>query len=363
MKIGLLHFTYAPVIGGVERVIDDLQSLFASNGHEVELIDPQHPLRSNSAPVESLPHFDAVLVHNVMTMPFDLPLRNRLADLAQCPHFSTKTRLVNWVHDVASISPSYSFLPSDILSELNRFEGTWTHVAISAPVAESFHRATGIRAIVVPNGIHPAATFNLTPRIANLAEANDWWSRSIVLLLPARIVRRKRIEDAIHLAECLHTHKTPADLLITGALDPHIGAGSPSADYANFLESRIADSCVSKHLHLLSKTGPLSPKDMTSLYQVCDAVILPSESEGFGLPALESALYDKPFLCNAIAPLENLPGTTPLDLHAPNPQQAINFLQNLMRTPAVRARKSVLSEHRWQSIYERGIASVIVPAN
>ena len=165
------------------------------------------------------------------------------------------------------------------------------------------------------------------------------------------------------MVECLHAHETPAELLITGALDPHIGAGSPSANYANFLETRIADSCVSQHLHLLGKTGPLSPKDMTSLYQVCDAVILPSESEGFGLPALEAALHNKPFLCNAIAPLENLPGTTPLDLHAPDARDAVKFLQDLMRTPTVRARKSVLSEHRWQSIYERAIAPVIVPAN
>jgi hypothetical protein len=96
---------------------------------------------------------------------------------------------------------------------------------------------------------------------------------------------------------------------------------------------------------------------------VCDAVILPSESEGFGLPALESALHGKPFLCNPIDPLQGLPRSVPLDIDSRNQQLAITFIQNLALEPALRARKSVLSEHCWQSIYERFIAPVILAAN
>jgi glycosyltransferase involved in cell wall biosynthesis len=363
MRIGLLHYTYAPVIGGVERVIDDLQSLFRSNGHEVELIGPHHPLRSDSAPPETLPHVDVLLVHNVMTMPFDLPLRTRLNALAERATFCKTTRLVNWVHDVASLSTGYASLTAETRLQLNQFRGRWTHVAVSASVAETFHRATGILASVIPNGIDPSSTLQLTERVAALAERHRWWTASLALLLPARIVPRKRIEDAIRLVEALNSRNTSADLLITGALDPHITAGSPSANYAELLSRRIAASPIKQRIHLLSKDTPLSSEDMTSLYQVCDAVILPSESEGFGLPALESALHGKPFLCNAIHPLQSLPGSVPLDIDSPNSELAITFVQNLAKSPALRARKSVLSEHCWQSIYERFIAPVILAAN
>jgi glycosyltransferase involved in cell wall biosynthesis len=363
MKIGLLHYTYAPVIGGVERVVDDLQSLFRSNGHEVELIGPHHPLRSESASPEMLPHVNALLVHNVMTMPFDLPLRTRLNALAQRTTFRGTTRLVNWVHDVASLSPAYASLTAETRLQLNQFHGSWTHVAVSAAVAETFHRATGLHATVIPNGIAPSSTLQLTERVAALAGKNRWWTNSLALLLPARIVPRKRIEDAIRLVEALNSRNTSADLLITGALDPHITAGSPSANYAELLSRRIAASPSKQRIHLLSKDTPLSSEDMTSLYQVCDAVILPSDSEGFGLPALESALHGKPFLCNPIDPLKDLPGSVPLDIDSRNQERAITFLQNLAQAPSLRARKSVLSEHCWQSIYERFIAPVILAAN
>lgn len=363
MKIGLLHYTYAPVIGGVERVVDDLQSVLHSNGHEVERIEASHPLRSHFERAENLPHFDSLLIHNVMTMPFDLALRNRLAALATNREFCKTTRLVNWVHDVASLSPAYESLALETRLQLNLFEGNWTHVAVSAAVAETFRRATGIRASVIPNGVHPSATLRLTARVTDLAVKQKWWSDSVVLLLPARIVRRKRIETAIQLVESLQTHNIRVDLLITGALDPHMAAGSPSAAYAEFLATRIAASPIRQHLHLLSEVGPLSPSDMTSLYQLCDAVILPSESEGFGLPALESALHCKPLLCNPIDPLQSLPGAVPLDLEAYHPERAIAFIQSLAQAPALLARKSVLSEHCWQSIYERFIAPVIIPAN
>lgn len=362
MRIGLLHYTYAPVVGGVERVLGDLHILLKSNGHEAELIQPDHPLRAGLLEIKTLPHFDVLLIHNVMTMPFDLPLRSRLMALAQSDEHCQKTRLVNWVHDVASVSPSYSSLSREVRSQLNHFEGPWTHVAVSKEVAQDFHHATGHCASVIPNGIYPSATLQLTSRIANFAEMNKWWPHSVVLLLPARLVRRKRIEDAIRLVEVLSSTGTPADLLITGAIDPHTDAGSASASYGEFIEKRIGASPARRHLHLLARDCPLSPQDVTSLYQLCDAVILPSESEGFGLPALESAIHGKPFLCNPIGTLSRLPGTTPVDLLAPNPESALTFIKKLAQSPPLRARKSVLSQHHWQSIYERAIAPLILSA-
>ena len=37
MRLGLLHYTYAPVIGGVERVMADHARLLREQGHEVTI--------------------------------------------------------------------------------------------------------------------------------------------------------------------------------------------------------------------------------------------------------------------------------------------------------------------------------------
>ena len=38
MKIALIHYTAAPVIGGVERIIEEHAQLFASHGHRARIL-------------------------------------------------------------------------------------------------------------------------------------------------------------------------------------------------------------------------------------------------------------------------------------------------------------------------------------
>lgn len=365
MTIALVHYTYPPVVGGVERVLRDLQSVLQKNGHQADFLPKHHPLLSGThqpdRPMAS--PYEVIWVHNVMTMPFDLTLRSHLMSLAANPLFTQKTRLFNSIHDVATQSPAYASMPDETRVELDRFQGEWTHIAVSKEVAQTFHKATQQSASVIPNGIDPATILELTPRIAALAERHDWWCNEIVLLLPARLVPRKRIEDAIHLVETLNASGTKVHLLLTGAFDPHAPNNSPSADYARWLHQRILSSPAAQNIHHLASESPLTPEDVSSLYRICDSVILPSDHEGFGLPALEAALFSKPLLCKPIPTLQNLPGTQPLDLHPDRNHAAVEFIKDLTRDPRLKARKSVLSEHRWQSIYDRAIAPLLTPAN
>ena len=89
MKIAIVHYTYAPVIGGVEIVIAEHARLFAEHGHEVTVIcdrgassDPRIRVRllpdaRDAAELaraleEWLAPQDMVFLHNVTTMPFHL---------------------------------------------------------------------------------------------------------------------------------------------------------------------------------------------------------------------------------------------------------------------------------------------------
>ena len=87
LKIALVHYSYAPVIGGVETVLAAHARVFAEHGHEVTVIcrrgesdDPRVRLERLGEKVDAvglegwLAGQDVVFLHNVMTMPFDRAL-------------------------------------------------------------------------------------------------------------------------------------------------------------------------------------------------------------------------------------------------------------------------------------------------
>ncbi|MEQ1750095.1 MAG: hypothetical protein ABL974_11770, partial [Prosthecobacter sp.] len=79
MRLALLHYTHAPIIGGVERVIRDQAAALTVLGHEVQTL--------TRGACQDLALFDGVIVHNVFTMPFDLEWTRELtAQATALPH-------------------------------------------------------------------------------------------------------------------------------------------------------------------------------------------------------------------------------------------------------------------------------------
>ena len=141
MKIALVHYAYPPVIGGVEFVMEQQAALFVRRGHSVRIVAgragdtvdgvsvdeisellPAHPRNAQSqaeitaagpAPAyeqlkadlkvrlgEVLADCQLVIVHNMMSMHFNLAASAALAELAQ--EGMGSARFVNWVHDIAA---------------------------------------------------------------------------------------------------------------------------------------------------------------------------------------------------------------------------------------------------------------------
>src|ERR1043166_7838798 len=86
VKIALIHYTYLPVMGGVEIVMAEHARLFTEHGHQVTVICDQGASNDPRIPVELLPdaadagelaraleprlaNMDVVMIHNVATMP------------------------------------------------------------------------------------------------------------------------------------------------------------------------------------------------------------------------------------------------------------------------------------------------------
>lgn len=280
MRIALVHYTKPPVVGGVERVIGDQARALRALGHEVEVVDRAGwPDRGRC---------DAMLVHNVFAMPFDLEWTRELTALAAA---QPDVVWVNWVHDVAAVNPAYAHLG------WNEPPPRALPVAVSAVRAREWAAVAGIpveEVTVIPNGADPAAVLGLTARVAALAEGRGLWEADVLLLLPARLVRRKNIELGIELVAALRGEGVDARLVVTGAPDPHQVDGRA---YFDELRACARALRVEAEVVFAGGGGTLGDGDVRALYALCDALFFPSRSEGFGLPLLEAVLHRMPAWC------------------------------------------------------------------
>jgi mannosylglucosylglycerate synthase len=282
MRLAILHYTHSPVIGGVERVIRDQAAALRQLGHEVALLNHAQWRKADLA------DFEAIIVHNVFTMPFNLEWTRELTALAEA---KPSLRWINWVHDVAAVNPHYAHIhwQEPVPKAL--------HVAVSEVRRQDYAEATGLpleSIRVIPNGLDFTAVLGLTPRIADLR----LWEHDLVLAHPTRLIRRKNLELGIRTTAKLRQNGCDAVYAVTGAPDPHQADGKM---YLQELKALAEELGVSEHLLWLGESTPLSDEDVRSLYVVADALFFPSTGEGFGLPLIESLAHRLPIFCSDLA--------------------------------------------------------------
>ncbi len=261
MRIAILHYSKLPVIGGVERVIGDQAKVLSALGHEVEVLT-RSEWRGGA--------YDAVIVHNVFTMPFDLDwTRELIQQAAATPHI----RWINWVHDVRWCEK----VPQAL------------HVAVSEVRRQEYARVTTDPITVIPNGVDAGNVLGIMERVCGLKLENE----ALILLQPTRFVRRKNIELGLRVLAEL----PEAIYNVTAAPDPHQDDGSV---YFKELGELAETLGVRDRVWFLGETAPLSDEDVRSLYQMADALFFPSTAEGYGLPLIEAALHGVPVFCSDI---------------------------------------------------------------
>lgn len=280
MRIALVHYTRPPVVGGVERVIADQERALRMLGHEVAVIDRER--------WRSRERYDVVMVHNVFSMPFDLEWTRELTALAEADSGEV---WVNWVHDVAALNPAYA--TQGWIEPVPRA----LHVAVSEVRAREWAAVAGLAAnqvMVVPNGVDPAHVLGFSQRLADCALRHGLWEADLLLLLPARFVRRKNIELGIEVLAALKEQGVRARLMVTGAPDPHQADGQR---YFEELQMQVHRLAVETEIVWAGMAGTLDDGEVRALYQCADALFFPSRSEGFGLPLREAMLHRLPVWC------------------------------------------------------------------
>lgn len=350
MKIGLLHYSGPPVVGGVESVMAHHGRLMAEAGHAVTILagrgepfderigvrllprlSSRHPdvmavkrqldegrcdaafaalqEQIQAELIGELRGYDLLIAHNVASLHKNLPLTAALNGAYQSPGFP---RLILWHHDLAWAMPRYRHelhngFPWDLLRL--RWPGA-AQVTVSevrrAQLTEMWGNAAGsIR--VVPNGVDLQSFFKLEPETVTMIAHLELMEADPLLLLPVRLTPRKNIELALRVLAELRRETPTAMLLVTGPQGPHNPA---NAAY----ERRLLDLRDSLQLrgwaHFLAESddGFVPDAVISDLYRMADALIIPSQEEGFGIPLVEAAVSRLPIFCADIPALRELGG-------------------------------------------------------
>jgi glycosyltransferase involved in cell wall biosynthesis len=397
--VAILHYACPPIVGGVEATIAHHARGLVRLGYPVRVVSGKGAQFDDNVEVHINPHFASThpqilrakaaldagqvpsefptlvnglvaelrgslagcpvcIAHNVPTLHKNLPLTAALAQLSA----EREIRLIAWCHDLAWTSTQYRSelhdgYPWDLLRQ------PWAntqYVAVSESRQMELADLLGIEPPsipVVPAGIAPASFLHWTPTTEYLERQLHLLDSDGLLLVPARLTRRKNIELALRiLSELRHQSGLDFRLVVTGPPGPHNPA---NPGYLGELLALRQELGLADVAHFLYECGeadsPLIPDDatMANLYQIADALLFPTLQEGFGIPILEAGLAALPVFCAEIPPLRatGQQDVTYFDpLHEPPANIAARILAALRANPSFRLRVRVRRTCRWESV-------------
>jgi glycosyltransferase involved in cell wall biosynthesis len=405
-RVGLVHYSAPPIVGGVEHVLGWHARLASDAGHAVRVVagrggppdppvaftrlaraDTRHPqvvaVQADLAAgrittefrdlvadltrelADALAGLDVVVAHNVGSLSRNLALTAALHDATRG---SDAPRLVLWHHDLAWTLPAYRRTLHDGWPwELLR--RPWPR-ATQVTISES--RRVDLAALldipldaihVVPNGIDRTSLLGLAKPTVALARSAGLLAFDPLILLPARITPRKNIELALRVVAALRGGGRPAaGLVVTGPIDPH----EPSAaDHLAHLVRVRDDLGLDGAAVFLAEQleRPPTVALVHDLYRLADVLLLPSHDEGFGIPILEAAAHRMPIICSDLPVLRDLAGEAAVYI-APDAEPAEVarlVLARLDDDPLVAFARRVRAEYTWEAIYRHGIAPLLEP--
>ena len=409
-KIVILHYSTPPIVGGVESVILAHVRLLSAAGFEItivtgdgdeaafpqgtklvrfpelstrqrEIVQASCELDQGKIPenfgeltaqleIDLEPIFQSaelVIIHNVFTKHFNLPLTAALSNLldrgllhggiAWCHDFTWTSD-----HSRSKVFPGY---PWDLLRTPH---AGLRYVTISKfrqqELAELFNCPTDMIEVIY-NGVNPEVLLGLSEPGLALIERLGLWSADLILLMPVRVTQAKNIELAIRLAAALKEHNLQPKIILTGPPDPH---DPNNLAYFQSLLALRKELNVEKEMCFVYESGPEAGQpyivDMQlvgELYRVSDALFMPSHREGFGMPIVEAGLAGLPVFCSAIPAADELGGeevNTFLAETDPSEVAAL-ILNQLEKNASWKLRRRVRQNLTWQSLFQQKILPLL----
>lgn len=244
---------------------------------------------------------DVLIAHNVVTLHKNLALTTALHQLIT----RRNLKFIAWCHDFAWDDPVYANdvhngAPWDLLKRV--WDNT-KYVVVSASRQHELARLFQLDAskiYAVSPGLDVAEFFQVSETTARWLHELKLLEGAPLLLLPARVTRRKNIELAIDIGNAMCDKGYASKLLVMGPLGPH----NPSnQEYLQELKTRAGDNIL-----FLQEYGDVDEATRRDLYALADALLFPSAREGFGIPILEAGIARLPIFCADIPPFRETAG-------------------------------------------------------
>lgn len=402
MKTAILHYSAPPVIGGVEAVIRAHAAEFAAAGLPATIIAGEgdaaalpsgtqfiriaemasnHPeieaatalLNHGRLPVDFesltgrleailrpiLVYFDHIIIHNILTKHFNLPLTAALFRLMDDNCIRSP---LAWCHDLTWSSPNsrnkvFPGYPWELLKTRRR---EVAYVAISGQRQSEIADTFGCRPEeipVIPNGVDPGVLLGLSDEGMALVERLGLWDSDLILLMPVRVTQAKNIELALRVTAALKKQLRRPRLVVTGPPDPHDPA---SLAYYEALRSLRRELDVMEEARFVYESGPKGnrayriPQGLVAeLYRCADAMFMPSHREGFGMPVLEAGLLGLPIISTSVPAVKDLGLNRTLLISDDDPpeQVAQRMIAWLDARPEHAMRALMRQKYTWKAIF------------
>ncbi len=409
-EIAILHYSAPPVVGGVEAVIQAHARAFVQAGYPVtifagwgeeealpegvdfvripemdtqfeQVIEIGAELEEGNIPSEfdeltshlvsvltpELADFEHVIVHNVFTKHFNLPLTAALVHLLEA---GTIQHCIAWCHDFTWTSSSsrakvHDGYPWDLL-RTRRSDVTYVVVSQQRQQALAELFDCPLEQIhVVYNGVDPQELLGLSEEGMALVERLDLLDSGLILLMPVRVTHAKNIEYAMEVLAALKARDCRPKLVLTGPPDPH---DAESMAYFRELQTLRRQLGVQDEMRFVFESGPepdepytIGPDLVGELFRVSDLMFMPSHREGFGMPVLEAGLAGVPVFCTDMPAAKEIGGE---DVVLFDPVQgADNLAEQILGwvedSRVHRLRRRVRQDYTWRAILYRDIEPLL----
>ncbi|RPJ46903.1 MAG: glycosyltransferase, partial [Chloroflexi bacterium] len=347
IKTAFLHYSAAPVSGGVEAVLSAHARVFRDAGYPVTVVagraaktalpegvsveviaemDTQHPEileisteleqgrippafepmreRLRQALRRVLGGFEAVIIHNVFSKHFNLPLTAALTQLLdEGVTGGADPRWLVWCHDLSWTSPNsrskvFPGYPWDLL---RTYRPEMRYIAVSEQrqreLSELLKQPASVFEVIY-NGVDAEVWYGLTQAGSSLVRKLELLSGGLIVLMPVRVTQAKNIEFAARVAAALKEQKCQPRLVVTGPPDPH---SQGSRAYFQSLLDLKKELGLGLELQFVFNSGAdpnepylVSQQVVADLLRVSDVLFMPSHREGFGMPVLEAGITGVP---------------------------------------------------------------------
>jgi glycosyltransferase involved in cell wall biosynthesis len=409
-KTAVLHYTSPPVVGGVEAVIQAHAQAFLDAGYPITIIagrgeqtalpsgtdfvripemdsryqqvvqanmalergrvppdfaDLVNRLRETLTPV--LGPFDNVIVHNVLTKHFNLPLTAALHYLLDA---GTIRHCIAWCHDFTWTSPHsrlkvHPGYPWDLL---RTYRLDLTYVVVSQRRQRALSALLGCapeRIRVIYNGVDPRILLGLSDEGYAVATRLGLLDSDLILLMPVRVTQSKNIECALHVVAALKARGCRPKLVVTGPPDPH---EEQSMAYFQSLRALRRQLGVEEEMRFVFELGPdpdhpftIDAQVVGDLFRVSDLVFMPSHREGFGMPVLEAGLLGVPVMCTDVPAAEEIGGANVIlfEAYEDPVHVADQILAWARQSPVHRLRRQVRQGYTWHAIFHQYVKPLL----